>query len=135
MIASRGCFDLGIGHALAANVMFAVPGQCFHGNLPVPITGQNPTLKGSFRVASARVIISRGRKISQIRQSILGADRIAPNQGGATGSSSSSFVTQPRPDLWRASKLTGLNVYNETDEKSATSMRFWWIATVRQRPW
>jgi sporulation protein YlmC with PRC-barrel domain len=43
----------------------------------------------------------------------------AANQGMTTGDQSSTirYVTQNRPDLWRASRLEGLNVYNQNNEK------------------
>ena len=78
--------------------------------------GDNPQLK-QFAQETAPTLRNHLQQITQIRQSMLGTDRMAQNQGTATGPSSSSFVTQPRPDLWRASKLAGLNVYNENDEK------------------
>jgi PRC-barrel domain len=40
-------------------------------------------------------------------------------QGGAEatkGAGNIQYITQNRPDLWRASKLQGVNVYNEQDE-------------------
>jgi putative membrane protein len=76
--------------------------------------GDNAELK-EFAQKTAPTLRNHLQQITQVRQSMLGTDRVAQNQG--TGPSSSSFVTQPRPDLWRASKLTGLNVYNENDEK------------------
>lgn len=36
----------------------------------------------------------------------------APMQGGTI-----QYITQNRPDLWRASKLEGVNVYNEQNER------------------
>ena len=79
-------------------------------------SGDNPQLK-QFAQETAPTLHNHLQQITQIRQSMLGTDRMAQNQGTATGPSSSSFLTQPRPDLWRASKLAGLNVYNENDEK------------------
>ena len=74
--------------------------------------GDNPQLK-KFAQETAPTLHSHLQQISQIRQSMLGTDRVAQNQGASPG----AFVTQGRADLWRASKLSGLNVYNENDEK------------------
>lgn len=43
----------------------------------------------------------------------------AANQGMTTHDQSNAiqYVTQNRPDLWRASRLEGLNVYNQNNEK------------------
>jgi predicted outer membrane protein len=79
-------------------------------------SGDNPQLK-QFAQETAPTLRNHLQQITQIRQSMLGTDRMAQNQGGSPGTSSSSYITQPRPDLWRASKLTGLNVYNDNDEK------------------
>jgi putative membrane protein len=76
--------------------------------------GDNPQLK-QFAQETAPTLRNHLQQVTQIRQSMLGTDRMA--HGGSPRASSSSYMTQPRPDLWRASKLTGLNVYNENDEK------------------
>jgi hypothetical protein len=43
---------------------------------------------------------------------------LGQNQASSSSSTrGAGFITEGRPDLWRASKLTGLNVYNENGEK------------------
>ena len=64
--------------------------------------GDDPQLK-QFAQQTAPTLHNHLQQITQIRQSMLGTDRVVQNQGG----SPDSFVTQSRPDLWRASKLTG----------------------------
>jgi putative membrane protein len=78
-------------------------------------SGDNPQLK-QFAQETAPTLRDHLQHISQIRQSMLGTDRMAQNQGKAP-TDGANYLTQSRPDLWRASKLTGLNVYNENDEK------------------
>ena len=74
--------------------------------------GDDPQLK-QFAQQTAPTLHNHLQQITQIRQGMLGTDRVVQNQGG----SPDAFVTQLRPDLWRASKLTALNVYNEAGEK------------------
>jgi sporulation protein YlmC with PRC-barrel domain len=57
---------------------------------------------------------------AQTQAPAAGATTQAPmNQstGGAMQGSNVEYVTQNRADLWRASRLEGINVYNQNDER------------------
>jgi predicted outer membrane protein len=74
-------------------------------------SGDNPQLK-QFAEQTVPTLRTHLQQITRIRQDMLGQ-----NQARSPDATGTGFITEARPDLWRASKLTGLNIYNESDEK------------------
>jgi predicted outer membrane protein/sporulation protein YlmC with PRC-barrel domain len=74
--------------------------------------GDNAQLK-QFAQQTVPTLQQHLQQITQIQ------NNMAPAQVGQAGSgqASQAFMTQMQPGHWRASKLEGLNVYNNNDEK------------------
>jgi sporulation protein YlmC with PRC-barrel domain len=75
--------------------------------------GDNPQLK-QFAQQTVPTLREHLQQITQIRNGMANPAQVGQNPSGSTGQ---SFMTQEQPGQWRASKLEGLNVYNNNDEK------------------
>src|SRR3954463_9705444 len=75
--------------------------------------GDNAQLK-QFAQQTAPTLREHLQQITQIRNDIAGSGRTGQTQPGMSGQ---KFLTQEQPGQWRATKLTGLNVYNDKNER------------------
>jgi putative membrane protein len=76
--------------------------------------GDNAQLK-QFAQQTVPKLREHLQHITEIRNNMQGpAARVSQNQ---TGQMDGQFLTQVQPGQWRASKLDGVNVYNESNEK------------------
>jgi predicted outer membrane protein/sporulation protein YlmC with PRC-barrel domain len=75
--------------------------------------GDNAQLK-EFAQQTVPTLREHFQQITQLRTQMSNPAQVSQNQPGQTGQ---QFISQEQPGQWRASKLTGLNVYNTNDEK------------------
>jgi len=75
--------------------------------------GDNAQLK-QFAQQTLPTLRDHLQQITQIHKDIAGSGRTGQNQPGQTGQ---QFLTQEQPGQWRVTKLTGLNVYNDKNER------------------
>src|SRR4051795_4576810 len=75
--------------------------------------GDNAQLK-QFAQQTAPTLREHLQQITQIRNDMAGPGRTGQNQPGQAGQ---KFLTQEQPGQWRVTKLTGLTVYNDKNEK------------------
>src|SRR3954451_1659906 len=75
--------------------------------------GDNAQLK-QFAQQTAPTLREHLQQITQIRNDIAGSGRTGQTQPSPAGQ---KFLTQEQPGQWRATKLTGLTVYNDKNER------------------
>jgi putative membrane protein len=76
-------------------------------------SGDNPQLK-QFAEQTVPTLREHLQMITQIRSEVVGAAQAASSGAAQQGQ---QFLTQEQPGMWRLSKLKGLNVYNNNNEK------------------
>jgi putative membrane protein len=76
-------------------------------------SGDNQQLK-QFAQQTAPTLREHLQQITQIRNDMAGSGRTGQTQPGP---SSEKFLTQEQPGQWRVTKLTGVTIYNDKNER------------------
>lgn len=81
-------------------------------------TGTSPSTTSPSTTSPSTTAPAQGQQMNQSTQPMnQGSQRMNQGSSAMQGGGNIQYITENRPDMWRASQLDGVNVYNQNNER------------------